>query len=95
MVEHKGWDLVVVSVLNDNHECTSSGRRRTSTPTSTWVAYKVLPILMSEPDLGAKKLQKRLQEKYNVTIEYDTVWKGKEKAMSEMYGTWEKKFNNC
>jgi hypothetical protein len=92
MVEHKGWDLVVVSVLNDNHECTSSGRRRTSTPTSTWVAYKVLPILMSEPDLGAKKLQKRLQEKYNVTIEYDTVWKGKEKAMSEMYGTWEKEF---
>jgi hypothetical protein len=50
-VEHRGWDPVVVSVLNDDHECTSSGRRRTSTPTSTWVAYKALLILMSEPDL--------------------------------------------
>jgi hypothetical protein len=28
---------------------------------------------MSEPDLGVKKLQKRMQEKYNVQIGYDTV----------------------
>jgi hypothetical protein len=34
-LEHKRWDVVVVSVLNDVHDCTSSGRRRTSTPTST------------------------------------------------------------
>jgi hypothetical protein len=83
---------VVVSVLNDMHDCTSSGWRRTSTPTNTWVSYKALPILMSEPKLGAKKLQKRLQEKYNVVIRYDTVWKGKEKAMVELYGTWEENF---
>jgi hypothetical protein len=59
-VEHKGWDSTVVSILYDDHECTSSGRRRTSTPTSTWVSYKALPILISEPELGAKELQKRL-----------------------------------
>jgi hypothetical protein len=58
-LEHKGWDVVVVSVLNDVHDCTSSGRRRTSTPTSAWVAYKTLPILMLEPELEAKKLQKK------------------------------------
>jgi hypothetical protein len=38
----QGW--VVVSVLNDVHDCTSSGRSKTSIPTSTWVAYKALPI---------------------------------------------------
>jgi uncharacterized alpha/beta hydrolase family protein len=43
---------------------------------------------MSEPDLGVKKLQKRLQEKYNVQIGYDTVSHGKEEAMADMYGTW-------
>jgi hypothetical protein len=91
-LEHKGWDVVVVSVLNDVHDCTWSGQRRTSTPTNTWVAYRALPILMSEPRLGAKKLQKRLQEKYNVVIGYDTVWKGKEKAMVELYDTWEENF---
>jgi hypothetical protein len=55
-VEHKGCDPVVVSVLYDDYECTSSSRRRTSTPTNTWVAYKTLPILMSELELGAKKV---------------------------------------
>jgi hypothetical protein len=64
-VEQKGWDPVVVIVLNDVHDCTSSGRR-TTTPPSNWVAYRALPVLTSEPDLGVKKLQKRLQEKYNV-----------------------------
>jgi hypothetical protein len=60
-LEHKGWDVVFVSVLNDVHDCTSSGQRRTSTPTAAWVTDKALPILMSKPEFGAKKLQKRLQ----------------------------------
>jgi hypothetical protein len=34
-VEHKGCDPVVVAVLYDDYECTSSSRRRTSTPTNT------------------------------------------------------------
>jgi hypothetical protein len=40
----------------------------------------------------SKKLQKGLQNKYNVTIGYDTVWKGKEKALADMYDTWEEFF---
>jgi hypothetical protein len=47
---------------------------------------------MSKPELRAKKLHKRLQEKFNVAIRYDTVWKGKEKAMKELYATWEENF---
>jgi hypothetical protein len=39
---------------------------------------------MSEPDLGVKELYKRLQEKYNVQIEYDTVWHDKEKVMANI-----------
>jgi hypothetical protein len=87
-VETKGWDPVIVTVLRDEHTCTSSGRRRTSVATSTWVAYKALSILMAKSDLRGTKLQKMLQDKYNVTIDYDTVWKGKEKALTDMYGTW-------
>jgi hypothetical protein len=91
-VESKGWDPIIVTVLHDEHTCTSSGWRRTSVPTSTWVVDKALPILMTEPDLGAKKLQRILQDKYNVIIGYDTIWKGKEKALANMYGTWEENF---
>jgi hypothetical protein len=67
-VEQKGWDPVIVIVLNDVHDCTV-----TTTLSSNWVAYRAIPILMSESDLEVKKLQKRLQEKYNVQIGYDTV----------------------
>jgi hypothetical protein len=79
-------------VLNDVHDCISSGRRMTSTPTAAWMADKALLILMSESELEAKKLQKRLQEKFNVVIGYDTIWTGKEKAMTELYDTWEENF---
>jgi hypothetical protein len=91
-VKNKGWNLVIITVLHYEHTCTSSGRRKTSVPTSTWIADKALPILMTEPNLGAKKLHKRLQDKYNVTIGYHTVWKGNEKALADMYGTWDENF---
>ena len=42
--------------------------------------------------MGAKELQNTLQEQHNCTISYDTVWKGKEKALRELYGTWEDSF---
>ena len=79
-------------MLNDHHTCTSSGRRRTSTPTSAWVASKALPIIVKKPHIGAKELQTTLQDTYKCTIAYDTVWYGKEKALKVLYGTWEESF---
>ena len=81
-----------VTVIVDQHTCTSSGRRKTTTPTSSWVASLALPILTKKPHMGAKELQNTLQEQHNCTISYDTVWKGKEKALRELYGTWEDSF---
>jgi hypothetical protein len=42
--------------------------------------------------MGAKELQTILQDLNNCTIAYDTVWKGKEKALRELYGCWEDSF---
>jgi hypothetical protein len=77
--EKKGLPTIVVVVLNDVHTCTSSGRRKTTTPTSGWVAFHAKPLLMKKPHMGAKELQQTLQGSHNVTIGYDTVWKGKER----------------
>jgi len=33
-----------------------------------------------------------LQDEYSVTISYDTVWRGREKALAEDYGKWEESF---
>jgi hypothetical protein len=83
--EKKGLPTIVVAVLDDVHTCTSSGRRKTTTPTSAWVAFHAKPLLMNKPQMGAKELQQTLQGTHNVTIGYDTVWKGKEKALKELY----------
>jgi hypothetical protein len=81
-----------VTVIVDKHTCTSSGRRKTTTPTSSWVASLALSFLTKKPHVGAKELQNTLQEQHNCTILYDIVWKGKEKALRELYGTWEDSF---
>jgi hypothetical protein len=39
-----------------------------------------------------KELQTTLQDTHNYTIAYKTVWKGKEKALAQLYGTWEDSF---
>lgn len=78
--------------MTDRHTCTSSARRRTTTPTSSWVAGLALPILMKKPNMGAKELQKELQDKWKCTISYDTVWKGREKAFLDLHGAWEDSF---
>jgi hypothetical protein len=47
---------------------------------------------MKKPQMGAKELQDTLQGFHNVTIGYDTIWKGKEKALKELFGSWEESF---
>jgi hypothetical protein len=58
------------------HNCTSSARRRTTTPTSAWVASKVVVIL----------------QKHTNIINYDTVCKGRKIALKKLYGSWEDSF---
>jgi hypothetical protein len=49
--EKKGLPTIVVVVLDDMHTCTSSGRRKTTTPTSGWVAFHAKPLLMKKPQI--------------------------------------------
>src|SRR6266508_1384781 len=57
-----------------------------------WVKERSINILRKEPTIGAKDLKKKLQESYNVTVGYHTVWKGKEKAIDAVFGTWGNSF---
>ena len=83
---------IKVTVLVDRHDCISSSRVKTITPSQKWVASKAVSIIRVSPNIGAKELQKKLQDKYSVTISYDTVWRGREKALAEVYGKWEESF---
>jgi hypothetical protein len=79
-------------VNKEEHFCSSTARVRTKMASYHWVAEKAIPYLMKDPQMGARKLQKELEDKYQVRICYSTLWLGRQKAAEELYGTWEESF---
>jgi hypothetical protein len=77
----------------NEHKCASSSRISYGNVNQAWVAQKALPLLRNEPSLGAKALQKRLQDTYNCRVSYDVTWKGMQEALKEMYGNWDDSFS--
>jgi hypothetical protein len=69
----------------------SSSRKRTTTPTCAWVASKVVHILRKKA-IDTKEWMDKLEDQFKCTIVYDTVWRGRQKAMAEVYGNWEDSF---
>jgi hypothetical protein len=63
--------------LISQHTCTSSARRKTTTPTSGWVTSKAIHYLKKTPNMGPKELQEELQDKHKCEIHYDSA-EGKE-----------------
>jgi hypothetical protein len=90
------WQLTVcfhlqVTILMNKHTCMSSSRKRTTTPTCAWVASKAVRILRKKA-MGTKELMDKLEDQFRCTIVYDIVWRGRQKAMTEVYGNWEDSF---
>jgi hypothetical protein len=63
-----------------------------TTPTGAWVATHALPLLMKKPHMGAKELQTTLHDTFRCSIAYNIVCHGKEKALKELFGSWEESF---
>lgn len=63
--------------------------------THHWVAEKAIPFLKKDPNMGAKKLQKELEEKYQVSIGYSTVWHGRQKAVEHIFVHGKKVLDIC
>ncbi|WVZ96919.1 hypothetical protein U9M48_042499, partial [Paspalum notatum var. saurae] len=85
-------NTIMVTVLVDKHNCTSNARKLTTTPSSAWVASKAIHHLRKNYNMGPKELKQRLEEEHNCKIHYDTVWKGRQKALVELHGSWEESF---
>ena len=82
-----------ITLLVDKHDCISTSRIKTTTASKSWVAAKAVPILIKDEKMGAKQLQRKLEDDYNITVGYDTVWKGREMALKQIYGSWEVSFH--
>ena len=75
-----------------NHTCTSSAKRKTTTPTSAWVASKAIHHLRKNITMGTKDLWEIPQVEHKCQIHCDTIWKGRKIALTELYGNWEESF---
>ena len=84
--------LLQVTKVIDEHTCESSARRKTTTPTSAWVASKAIHHLRKKTAMGPKELQKTLQDDHKCIIHYDTICRGRQIALRELYGKWEESF---
>ena len=78
-----------ITLNKEKHFCPSTGRVRTKMATYHWVTEKAIPLLKKDLNMGAKKIQEELEEKYQVAIGYSTVHLGKDKAEQQFFGTWE------
>ncbi|WVZ73413.1 hypothetical protein U9M48_021722 [Paspalum notatum var. saurae] len=85
-------EQVRVTLNKERHFCSSTSRIKTKMASYHWVAEKAIPFLKKDQNMGAKNLQKELEEKYQVTIGYSTVWMGRQIAAEKIFGTWEESF---
>ncbi|XP_039839786.1 uncharacterized protein LOC120699777 isoform X4 [Panicum virgatum] len=88
----RGLPAVVITMMPAEHNCMSSSNLVTSMASQKWVAQRVVGWLRENPDLGAKELQGKLQEVYNIEVGYATVWAGRQKALNKVFQSWEDNF---
>jgi hypothetical protein len=62
--------------------------------TKFWICAKVKDWLIQDATLGAKELRLKLKERYKIDINYKRVYMGKELALKQLYGDWDKSFDN-
>ena len=84
--------MLQVTLNKFPHTCASTGRVKTKMASYKWVAEKAIPFLKKDPNIGAKKLMGDLETKYNVTLGYHAVYRGKVMAKEKICGTWEESF---
>ena len=57
-----------------------------------WIADRGKAIMQEEVTLSAKGLKDRLQREYNMKLEYSNVWKGRDRALAALNGTYQENF---
>ena len=62
--------------------------------TNHWVKDRVLDWLAKDATIGAKALQKRLEEQYHLQLSYWVVWDGRKMALDQLKGKWDDSFEH-
>uniref|UniRef100_A0A453BGL2 Transposase MuDR plant domain-containing protein n=1 Tax=Aegilops tauschii subsp. strangulata TaxID=200361 RepID=A0A453BGL2_AEGTS len=74
-----------VNQIGPAHTCVSSSRLNSAMASQDWVQERSKKILRKAPNIGCKDLQEKLEEDWNVTTGYHTVWKGRGREQRTRY----------
>ncbi|KAF0910256.1 hypothetical protein E2562_001444 [Oryza meyeriana var. granulata] len=83
-----------VQIKTNKHECTSTSRVLGRMASQAWVTDRAAAALRKKLSYGAKELQNMLENRYKVQIPYATIWKGRERAIHNIWGAWSDSFDS-
>ncbi|WVZ85053.1 LOW QUALITY PROTEIN: hypothetical protein U9M48_032015, partial [Paspalum notatum var. saurae] len=83
-----------VRIIKGRHNCASAIRHIGKMADQAWVEERAIPLLKEKSGMGAKEVQQRLLAKYNITIPYQTVWYGRQRAADKLFGKWDDFYGN-
>ena len=78
--------------IGTDHTCASTSKVTGKEASVSWICDRVKGMLVTDPTLGAKELQDRLQTQFTIELSYNKVWEGRRFALKELHGTWEDNF---
>ncbi|KAF8389927.1 hypothetical protein HHK36_024446 [Tetracentron sinense] len=79
-----------VKKLNDDHAgCIGVNDKGNHMASAEWIANEIQGHLQNDPDYTVGKIQNELHNKYNLTLNYHHVWRGRENALKKIHGSHE------
>ncbi|GJZ26685.1 uncharacterized protein Tco_0570938 [Tanacetum coccineum] len=81
-----------VKNLKETHTCMRSNMGGNKHATQGWIASVLTDKIKSDGDATVTELKSWLMKNYNVNLPYHKVFRGKEQAYTDMYGTWDDSF---
>ncbi|XP_073219670.1 uncharacterized protein [Cicer arietinum] len=92
--KRKKSELWVIGKLNLPHTCTNYALSQDHTKLdSNMICASIMQVVKTDPSIKVKVIIAEIQALHNYTITYRKGWIGKNKAIEQIYGNWEKSYN--
>jgi hypothetical protein len=84
---------VQVQINIGEHNYPSRSKVVGTMASQAWVAERAIPLLKKKPRMGAKAVKEELESKYNIFINYQTLYHGMKRAANILFGKWDDSFD--
>ncbi|XP_019161554.1 PREDICTED: uncharacterized protein LOC109158163 [Ipomoea nil] len=84
-----GVPTFTIRTINDNHTCGGIGHLGHQQASVQWVANSVEQRLRENPNCKPKEILEEIHRVHGITLSYKQAWRGKERIMAAMRGSFE------